>query len=255
MNKRIDFTNLGGFPVVQETFKWMQDSFRGAFGAVAGLCGDKVILYGCTVAGGNVSGGWVVINGELLPFVGAAYAPGAEVVVIETPSPALFEDGVSRDVYFEKYATIGSPGGFPFTDLKPIGPLRGAFEPGMIMMWSGAVNAVPAGWALCDGTNGTPNLKGRFIVGYDPADPDYNAIGKTGGEKAHLLTQAEMPAHSHQTTIPSKDFDTQTNNGPNLTGPGDGALSTQTFATNSMGGNQPHENRPPFYTLAFIIKL
>ena len=40
---------------------------------------------------------------------------------------------------------------------------------GMISMWSGDVTKIPSGWALCDGTNGTPDLRGRFVLGYNPS--------------------------------------------------------------------------------------
>jgi hypothetical protein len=60
---------------------------------------------------------------------------------------------------------------------------NGLVPPGVIVMWSGTV--APAGWALCNGTNGTPNLSGRFIVGYSASQPDYNAIGNFGGENSH----------------------------------------------------------------------
>jgi microcystin-dependent protein len=74
----------------------------------------------------------------------------------------------------------------------------GLVPSGAILMWSG--ETPPVGWALCDGTNGTPDLRGRFIVGYDPSDPDYNATGLTGGEKSHTLSQTEMPGHVHSVT-------------------------------------------------------
>ncbi len=92
----------------------------------------------------------------------------------------------------------------------------------------GAVNqfagsSAPAGWLLCDGTAvsrttyaalfgviGTtygagdgsttfnlPNLKGRVPVGFDAAQAEFNALGKTGGEKTHTLVAAEIPTHSH----------------------------------------------------------
>jgi hypothetical protein len=57
---------------------------------------------------------------------------------------------------------------------------KGTVPKGAILMWSGAPEAIPAGWTLCDGTNGTPNLSGRFIVGYDEGNTDYNKPGNTG---------------------------------------------------------------------------
>lgn len=60
-------------------------------------------------------------------------------------------------------------------------------------MWSGASNNIPAGWALCNGQNGTPNLVDRFIVG---AGSSYS-VGATGGEATHALSTSEMPSHNH----------------------------------------------------------
>lgn len=67
---------------------------------------------------------------------------------------------------------------------------------GLISMWSGSAEDIPTGWLLCDGTNGTPDLRGRFIVG---AGGDY-APGNTGGEDAVALTTAQMPKHTHTFT-------------------------------------------------------
>lgn len=64
---------------------------------------------------------------------------------------------------------------------------------GIIAMWSGAINNIPSGWLLCNGSNGTPDLRDRFIVG---AGNSYN-VGTTGGEAVHTLSVAELPNHNH----------------------------------------------------------
>lgn len=64
---------------------------------------------------------------------------------------------------------------------------------GGIIMWSGASDAIPSGWALCDGQNGTPDLRGRFILG---AGGTYQA-GNSGGAETHQLTTNELPSHTH----------------------------------------------------------
>lgn len=66
---------------------------------------------------------------------------------------------------------------------------------GVICMWSGTIP--PAGWAICDGTLGTPNLTARFIVGHNTGDPDFGAIGQTGGARTIQLQPPNIPAHTH----------------------------------------------------------
>ncbi len=115
MNKKIDYSNLGGFPLTQDVLAFMQDSYRDVLSAIARLCGNKVIVYGVTVAGANVSDGWLVINGEFIPFVGGNL--GTQVLVSETGTPLTFEDASVPNVLFTKTATTGAIGGFPFSDL------------------------------------------------------------------------------------------------------------------------------------------
>jgi hypothetical protein len=78
--------------------------------------------------------------------------------------------------------------------------LRAAVPAGFIGMWSGAVGAIPAGWLLCDGTNGTPDLRGRFVLGAGGAF----GVGSAGGQASvnwsvdgHALTISEIPSHNH----------------------------------------------------------
>ena len=126
---------------------------------------------------------------------------------------------------------------------------------GLICMWSGAT--VPTGWNLCDGTNGTPDLRDRFIVG---SGSSY-AIGATGGEVTHTLTTAEMPSHTHSSRIVTASGSTNLN-GSCLRSPGAvlNVESTSSYqgnlmSTTSVGSGSAHENRPPYYALAFIMKI
>jgi microcystin-dependent protein len=64
---------------------------------------------------------------------------------------------------------------------------------GIISMWSGTITTIPSTWALCDGTNGTPDLRDRFIVG---AGSSYS-VGDTGGADSVTLTEAQLPSHNH----------------------------------------------------------
>lgn len=165
---------------------------------------------------------------------------------------------------------------------------------GLIAMWSGAINAVPTGWALCDGTNGTPNLRDRFVVG---AGTTY-AVGATGGSNTVSLTTSQMPAHTHSVTATgstdNQGLHTHTINDPGhghtygraggIYGNGfafqDQSINGTGYTTNiattgitmngagghthsvivngntsQVGGSEAHENRPPYYALAYIMKV
>ncbi|MBR3628015.1 MAG: hypothetical protein IKN42_04115 [Elusimicrobia bacterium] len=117
---------------------------------------------------------------------------------------------------------------------------------GGIIIWSGSVNDIPAGWVLCDGSNGTPDLRDRFVLG---AGNNY-AVGATGGEETHKLTIDEMPSHSHEY---------YTGRGENTTMSGYVANAEtsqvyQTINTNSVGNSKSHNNMPPYYALCYIMK-
>jgi microcystin-dependent protein len=162
----------------------------------------------------------------------------------------------------------------------------GTIPLGGIIMWSGT--AIPDGWALCDGqtSNGykTPDLRGRFVVGYGangtnvPAnvwDNTYNqpgnlsqkgtTTGKTGGEKTHTLSIPEMPSHDHTAKYGRAAHGDNDNEYKTITGFTDGTVtkigsdwkndSYDGGITNKTGGSQPHENRPPYYVMAFIMRV
>jgi microcystin-dependent protein len=64
---------------------------------------------------------------------------------------------------------------------------------GGIIMWSGSIAAIPTGWLLCNGSNSTPDLRDRFVVG---AGSTY-AVDATGGASTVTLSEANLPAHTH----------------------------------------------------------
>ncbi|MCX7110802.1 MAG: hypothetical protein NTX45_11870 [Proteobacteria bacterium] len=175
----------------------------------------------------------------------------------------------------------------------------GGIPRGVIWMWSGNKADIPVGWALCDGSNNTPDLRGKFILGADATrsvndgcDGQFKCnIGASGGETAHVLTINEMPSHNHNGATGTESaahthYDaghrhgtdagnsvlgdgidrwpaklTPDGNGYTGTGiaPGYANLGTEsaqhTHAISSQGGNAAHEIMPPFYALAFIMKL
>lgn len=117
---------------------------------------------------------------------------------------------------------------------------------GMILMWSGQIDQIPRGWAICNGQNGTPNLTDKFIVG---AGNSYQ-VEATGGAATVTLTIEQMPAHSHK-------YSTSFNHS-HQSGRATDCVRWDGMGlhdTSNNGGNQPHENRPPYHALAFIMKL
>ena len=71
--------------------------------------------------------------------------------------------------------------------------VRDIIPAGIISMWSGSIGAIPSGWLLCDGSNGTPDLRNRFVMG---AGSSY-AVGATGGATDVTLSTSNMPSHTH----------------------------------------------------------
>lgn len=137
---------------------------------------------------------------------------------------------------------------------------------GGIIMWSGTIANIPTGWALCNGSNSTPDLRNRFVVGAHSdgaggAGPGFNADngtlssnytpGNTGGETAHQLTTAELASHSHGLTNIIGDAGGIT---AGSTGSAHQMNNTPGKTTDATGGGKYHENRPPYYALAFIMR-
>ena len=151
------------------------------------------------------------------------------------------------------------------------GTVTGVIPTGVITMWYGSIASIPSGWYLCDGTNGTPNLRDRFVVG---AGTTY-AVAATGGSANaivvshdHTGTTNDNGTHNH--TIWGQD------NGASVTGnvsnevanvenptsgeaffsrvTGDAGNHNHTFTTGSTGASGTNANLPPYYALAYIMK-
>lgn len=306
MYQRIDFTKLGGFPLTQDTMEFIQNSYNLVFEAISYMAGARVIMSGVIEGPPNTfSTGWLCIDGEILPFDGGVAQTNLSIV--QTTQDYSFRDGVSNTVLFERKAVFDASGTIPWSSFNRLSleslktyidnvntaaanaqntanaalSAAGAFTPGMIIMWSGNPASVPSGWRLCDGLDGRPNLKGRFIVGYDAADADYNAIGKLGGSKTVTLTPAQLPLHTHEIFSDgahthalsggpfARWIDNEANAGSGSSGnevAGSGVNTTNSSGTHAHGGTtgngstkglsgQAHENRPLYYTLAYIIKI
>jgi microcystin-dependent protein len=224
------------------------------------------------------------------------------------------------NVYINRNNTI------TFANMHVTGDISGNLSSlkGIICAWSGSINTIPPGWALCDGSGGTPNLRGRFILGHN-TNTGYNGnvdssgntiirnsnvdssgniiirnsndvnsidntiirnsndvsgakvgnnlagvIGNVGGEIMHILTVDELPSHTHDAWAESCSnvYETKENevtgddeivlvrgcplNGGGFQWTGDYHVNRATTAT---GNIKKYNILPPFYILAYIIKL
>ncbi len=131
---------------------------------------------------------------------------------------------------------------------------------GVILMWAGLVNEIPIGWYLCNGANGTPDLRDRFIVG---SGSTYST-GSSGGNKdavvvshTHTATVTD-PGHTHSTPMGTYNFAGTNympqaddgNNSGNYTIPSSVTGISVTNAFTGVSGT--NANLPPYYSLAFI---
>lgn len=275
---RINFKQTGGFPLDANVLDFMQNAYS-LLNTIGELAGELSILRGCRVVGNTVSDGVVFIAGEVLPF---KQSTGHRVIIKEERTAMQFEDGNSKEVEITRYATLGAGSiSWSWEDFVRIDTIREiqrkVVPTGLISMWSGEARDVPIGWALCDGKNGTPDLRERFVVG---SGGSYK-VGDTGGKDMQNLAIENMPSHSHRAStgtsgshthayndiyysesggsvnLPSKrgsgstDYD---NGGYQIARTTDWAgAHTHSINVESTGGGKGFDNRPRFYSLAFII--
>jgi Flp pilus assembly pilin Flp len=151
--------------------------------------------------------------------------------------------------------------------------LSAAFTSGMIMMWSGTIATIPTGWVLCNGSNSTPDLRNKFVIGAhsDSAGVAYSTVTgsntQTGGSKdaitvshTHTATSAVTdPGHTHTVGLIAYNGTL----GSQIHGAWQNGSTTTSTATtgitvattiDSSGSSGTNANLPPYYALAFIMK-
>jgi hypothetical protein len=299
-------TNIGGFPLQLDDFRFVNDSVLEAFRGIMstyGIVDSVVVLSGCkkTTFGGTttISSGYVSINGEicLVPSHSYPVITGGEVeywtVDVSFDSEGLkeFQDGTMNNTYEVRIGKVVKGASVP-VDHTPFSSSLDVFQviadnisvvpSGVIVMWAGSVGAIPTGYRLCDGSSGAPDLRSRFIIGYDASNPSNDTIGQTGGNDSITLSTAQMPAHTHfadfyGNPLPGHthkagyvDSSGGTGSGyrvsdSNISAPNPsvGTLTDSVSAGTPSGsvevqsaGNGDSINiRPRYYTLAFIQKI
>lgn len=134
-------------------------------------------------------------------------------------------------------------------DLPPFEEVS-SIPPGIITMWSGSSDAIPDGWALCNGENNTPDLRDKFIIG---AGSEYQP-GNIGGDKTKTLSTNNLPSHSHSFSGSANSNGSHTHSATlNLSGLTTASAGSHTHTATldlsklktSSAGNHSHEYTAP----------
>lgn len=187
---------------------------------------------------------------------GKATVKNAEVtneLIVDGKTTLKGDVAFSQGVTISGKVTVKDTGSFSGYGTIPVGG---------IIMWSGS--SVPAGWALCNGSNGTPDLRNRFIMG-----GELSSRGQTGGTNSKTLELKNIPAHRHWYT--GDDNLGQAHDGDYGSGQWSESVVVGGYdAASSDSGNarvwktseqiadqkgQPFDNRPAYYVLAFIMRV
>jgi len=206
-------------------------------------------------ATGIVGGQWIVRNVTTNAYtvtISPISGGGTSVVLPQGAITTIYSDG---------------------TNIRAVGSTADRFPAGGIMMWSGTIATIPTGWFLCNGSNGTPDLRDRFIVGARQDDAGVaktnitGTLTQTGGNKdaivvthTHTATIANAGLHSHFYfpfgTGVGTDFgtaETFAEAQPRRITQSDG-LHTHPATIESAGASGDNANLPPYYALAYIMR-
>jgi hypothetical protein len=141
-----------------------------------------------------------------------------------------------------------------------------SFPSGGIIMWNGSVGSIPAGWALCNGSGGTPDLRSRFVIG---AGSTY-AVNATGGtadaivvNHSHSYSGNTSDVGDHEHSMPGSStgsggsgaFENRNPSGTKQTGGAGGHNHSFSGTTSSAGDSGTNANLPPYFALCYIMKL
>ena len=281
MNK-LNLTHEAGYPFDVNFLAFMQNAYS-LFNNLGHLAGNKVIVSGCEQTGNTLSAGTVFINGELFPFEGGA--KDSTVFIKELTNEVTFEDGFLRPLEVIRSVAFGRSvpeKTFNWEDFKRVNNLqeleerkaeKQAFEDlkeeveklkkqkqavpiGLIALWGKPASEIPAGWREY------VNLRGKMPIGLDPdysrsptdvQDYGLNQLLRQGGERTHKLTVDEMPKHDHQQGGESlrNDYGGGVFVGYRIY-PESRIESYRNQNTSPTGGDQPHNNMPPYRVVQFI---
>lgn len=252
--KRIDFNQPGGFPLSTQILDALQEAYKN-FNVHGAMAGELAIILGCEVGGGGfVTDGFVHINGELLPFVGGQLS--TDVVIVETADSRGFEDGSSKSVIYNRYATFGvGSGSNPWASFRR--PLtlfqledrllrvEKATPIGLVAIWDRPAQEIPQGWVE------HTDMRGNVPVGHNSGDLNFGSLGNTVGAKEITLDLTQIPTHQHGYEDIANNNQGGADMGVGYNGGGNG-FRRRSLNTSSQGGGQPHSNIQPSRIVKFI---
>lgn len=268
----VRYKQTGGFPLDTNNLDFLQSSFH-ILNTLGNLAGDMVIISGCEITGNTVSNGVVYVNKEVLEFRGGSLS--ANVFIKEEAVSGTFEDGSFKPIEITRYVTFGSSTPektFKWEDFKRVDNLikqgikNADFEKrikalenrktpvpiGLIAIWGKpASEPIPEGWKECT------DLRGRMPLGWNPDDEDFKELLKNDGEKTHQLKVQELPVIeggfetvTHMTRLGTGVVRGVSGGQAQIAGGASQWLHEQMEL--KFGGNQPHNNMPPYRIIKFI---
>ena len=284
MNK-LHTEHNAGYPFDVGFLTFMQTAYS-LFNHFGHLAGNKVIISGCEEVGNTITPGTVYINGELFPFEGGA--KDDTVWIREDTTQVTFQDGFSRTLETVRTVVFGRSAPdktFNWEDFQRVTNLQDlgknkaenkalkelkaeveihkkqkqAIPVGLIAIWGKPANQIPEGWREYT------DLRGRMPIGLDPhynktkddaQDYQLNSLLKQGGERSHKLTIEEMPKHKHNYgdiyfSESGGTVVTPTKYGSNKSDYDNGGFEMDR-TSKETGGDQPHNNMPPYHVVQFI---
>lgn len=214
------------------------------------------------VSGGTLGGSTIINTSGTATFTGAT-----SITSTATVSGTL---NVTGNLQLD--GAVGSSGQVLVSQGSGSTPIWGSgFPSGGIIMWSGSIVSIPSGWYLCDGTNGTPNLKDRMVIGAG----NLYAVDATGGSKdaivvSHTHTGSAVAVADHQHEVfgfwhwvdesieimatrlkpTSQAGSSRDDDQPS----GAAGGHSHSISIDSAGSSGTNANLPPYYALAFIMK-
>lgn len=292
---KVNILNKDNFPLYAEGLAKIQDQSHFAAN-LALIGGSNYILSGCVENSErtSVSDGLIVIDGELLPLIGAARKDKVTIRDVKTPLHAFGID--YPESYVTRYVEFSANGEYNWNDFERLQTNLNLYKQiknitgdpvGIVKEFAGFVNKIPKDYMLCDGrdvsvaeypelfeTLGTiyggdgvnffklPNAGGRVSVGYTGTG-DYATQGNTGGAESVTLSVDQLANHKHIMPWgenPSTAWNPQWGYAPPpynqaMRGSNSNDGDNSWAYTSDVGEGKPHENRMPYIVFAKIIKI